>query len=130
MKTNFFTIVFIALGGLFFTACNTGADVKSVDLDSLRADSVWKVRIADSINQARGMGDVPSGPDTGSAIDIETVTSGMKEGLNKVQEGLDKAKKLTDESSKNARELKEGIRKTSDAVHKTVDEARKTINGE
>ncbi|WP_018626764.1 hypothetical protein [Niabella aurantiaca] len=128
MKNNRFLFAAILLIG----ACNTAPDAKQVDLDSLRADSLWKVRIADSINQARGFTEGITDPETsdGDSLGIETITGGVKEGLNQVQEGLDKVKKVTEAGSRSAKEISEGIKKTSDAVHKTVAETRKTLSGE
>lgn len=100
--------------------------------DARKADSLWRVRIADSINQARGLGpDAPDanvGADTGS-LGIESITRGMSEGLNKVQEGLDKMKKVTEVGTGSVREISSGIKKTTDAINRTLDSARKTISG-
>jgi len=131
MKNMLFFTVFIFSMSELFISCNTGTGEPKADLDSLRADSLWKVRIADSINQARAGGEVTVADTSGGdSLGIETIAKGMKEGLNQVQEGLDKVKKVTEEGSKNAQEISDGIKKTRDAVHKTVEEARKTINGE
>ncbi|SDD36983.1 hypothetical protein [Niabella drilacis] len=132
MKKVLFTTAF-GFGILLFSiSCNTGTGDQQADLDSLRADSLWKVRIADSISQARAVTGTAGVSDTsgGDTPGIETIANGMKEGLNQVQEGLDKVKKITEAGSKSAKEISEGVKKTSDAVHKTVDEARKTLNGE
>lgn len=132
MKKKLFFVSIAFLIFLAFGSCNIRTEPHPADLDSLRADSLWKVRIADSINQARGITDSIAGPATpgGDSLGIETITSGVKEGLNQVQEGLDKVKKVTEAGSRSAKEISEGIKKTSDAVHKTVEETRKTLNGE
>ena len=112
-------------------SCNFSADNRQVNADSLRADSLWKVAIADSINRARS---IPAGHD-GTGLDtvsndIEAITRGMTEGLNKVQEGLNKVRKITEVSSQTSKAINDGIKKTKDAVNKTVEEAKKTIKGE
>ncbi|AHF17166.1 hypothetical protein [Niabella soli] len=127
MKTFLFPAAIIAL--LILGSC-TGTDTgaRQGDVDAQRADSMWKVHIADSVNRERSVvKDVVA--DTGS-VGVEAVTREMKEGLNTVQRGLDKAKKITEAGSKSAKGIADGIQKTSDAVHKTVNEAKKTIEGE
>lgn len=125
-------ILFIVFTAIIFTSCeNMTGTSQEVNSDSLRADSLWKVAIADSINNARGVKpaqDVKAN-DT-SLTDIESITRGMKEGLNKVQEGLDKVRKVTEVSTNSAKAISDGVKKTRDAVNKTVDEAKKTIKGE
>lgn len=125
-----FLIIFTAIA---FTSCeNMTGTAHEINADSLRADSLWKVAIADSINNARGgkkpVQDIK--PEDTSLTDIETITSGMKEGLNKVQEGLDKVRKVTEVSSNSAKAITDGVKKTRDAVNKTLDESKKTIKGE
>ncbi len=127
-KRNFFVALPFAV--LLWVSCNGVDDTRRANADSLRADSLWKVAIADSINQARNHGEASHGEDTGLGNDLESITRGMKDGLNQVQSGLDKVKKITEVSEGTRKTVAESIKKTRDAVNKTVDEARKTIHGE
>lgn len=128
MKTTSLNIaVLLCLAAL--AGCNFSSSTKEVNVDSLRADSLWRVAIADSINNARNNGNNPLPTDT-SASDLETITRGMTEGLNKVQEGLNKVRKVTEVSSNSAKAITDGVNKTKEAVNKTIEEARRTIRGE
>lgn len=130
MKTiYFFVVLFISN---FLLSCNMLSDTKPVNADSLRADSLWKVAIADSINRARngssGNTHVTT-TDTASG-EIETISRGIEDGLNKVQDGLNKVRKITEVSANSRKAITDGINKTKDAVNKTIEEARRTINSE
>lgn len=134
MKTYFLNLSILGIALLAVSCGEMDTATHDGDADARRADSMWKVHIADSIIRAReGVNADPTArtnpADTG-AISVETITTGMKEGLGKVQEGLDKMKKVTEVSSNRAKEISDGIKKTSDAIYKTVDEAKKTIKGE
>ncbi len=122
--------VTLSLTVVLVMSCNGVGDTRRANADSLRADSLWKVAIADSINQARNHGEASHGEDTGLGNDLESITRGMKDGLNQVQSGLDKVKKITEVSEGTRKTVAESIKKTRDAVNKTVEEARKTIQGE
>lgn len=127
MKSFLFTAI-VAAGVLLGSCTGNSNTSQPVDMDAQRADSMWKVHIADSISRGRGIAkDATADTD---AISVEAVTHGMKEGLGKVQQGLDKAKQITEAGSKTAKGVADGIKKTSDAIHKTVDETKKTLNGE
>lgn len=119
----------IILSGL--SSCEFSSGSKEVNADSLRADSLWKVAIADSINRSRngGSNSTVTITDT-STNDIETITRGIQDGLNKVQDGLNKVKKVTEVSANSTKAITEGINKTRDAVNKTIEEAKRTIKGE
>ena len=134
MKKNILTIVVIMISFFGMVSCNFSATTENreVNADSLRADSLWRVAIADSINRARnGDTNTPSVSvgDTASS-DIETITRGIQDGLNKVQDGLNKVKKVSEVSANSTKAITEGINKTRDAVNKTIDEAKRTIKGE
>ncbi len=109
--------------------CNFSSSSEEVNVDSLRADSLWRVAIADSINNVRNTGVSPSVTDT-SLSDLETITRGMTEGLNKVQEGLNKVRKVKEVSANSAKAITDGVNKTKEAVNKTIEEAKRTISGE
>lgn len=130
MKKVLFTTIYIFSIGLI--SCNFSATTKEVNADSLRADSLWRVAIADSINRVRNSGSAnPTVTITDTASsDIESITRGIQDGLNKVQDGLNKVKKVTEVSANSTKAITDGIKKTRDAVNKTVEEARRTIKGE
>ena len=127
-----FLIIAVSVFSFSFISCEFSSGSKEVNADSLRADSLWRVAIADSINRVRNGGtDNPTVTITDtSATDIETITRGMTEGLNKVQEGLNKVRKVTEVSANSAKAITDGVNKTKDAVNKTIEEARRTIKGE
>lgn len=130
MKKIFLIAVSIFSMGLI--SCNFSATTKEVNADSLRADSLWRVAIADSINRERSGGTAwptVTVNDTASS-DIETITQGIQDGLNKVQDGLNKVKKVSEVSANSTKAITDGINKTRDAVNKTIDEAKRTIKGE
>lgn len=127
MKFSTFILLFFSF---LMMSCNfSSTETTQVNTDSLRADSLWKVAIADSINNARNGGTSVKVTDTASS-DIESITRGMTEGLNKVQEGLNKVRKVTEVSQNSAKAITDGINKTNEAVSKTVEDAKKTIKGE
>lgn len=130
MKKIFLICCSVFSIGLF--SCNFSATTREVNADSLRADSLWRVAIADSINRARSGGTTSPTVTVGdtASSDIESITRGIQDGLNKVQDGLNKVKKVTEVSANSTKAITEGINKTRDAVNKTVEEARKTIKGE
>lgn len=130
MKNLYFiSAIFLFVSGL--TACNFSSDTRAVNTDSLRADSIWKVAIADSIYRARGGDASPTvNVNDTSATDIESISRGIEEGLNKVQDGLNKVRKVTEVSSNSSKAITDGINKTKEAVNKTIEEARRAVNGE
>lgn len=128
-KILFMVVSFFSIG---LISCNFSATTKEVNADSLRADSLWRIAIADSINNVRNSnGNHPTETVTDtSPSDIESITRGIQDGLNKVQDGLNKVKKVTEVSANSTKAITDGINKTRNAVNKTIDEAKRTINGE
>lgn len=128
-----YSILIVTVLSVSFFSCNLTTETKhEVNVDSLRADSLWKVAIADSIARARG-GNQPSGTVTvndTAANDLESITRGIQDGLNKVQDGLNKVRKVTEVSANSTKAITDGINKTKDAVNKTIEEARRAVKGE
>lgn len=125
---NIFSVCFAAL---MIASCNLIPGSPSANLvnrDSLRADSMWKVAMDDSIRHTKTTRHLnkKAKPDT-ALSEIESVAKGIDESVGQMQDGLKTIKKVTEAGTAGAKVVTNGINKTKEAVKKTVGDAKKTI---